>query len=106
MSHELYEPSNGTQGMAFTSAFCDCCKHDRVHPETGKVLKRCDILSRSMIHNIDHPDYPVEWRYNDADQAVCVAHDFWDWDELGRPPSDTSNVIANPNQQEMFGKKK
>lgn len=59
----LFRPSNGTIGEAFHDAFCYRC---------GRDWKRCGILTRTLIHAIDEPEYPREW-ISDDDGSRCTA---------------------------------
>lgn len=61
-----YRPSNGTEGEIFQEQFCYQCKNDS--EEEG-----CDILLRSMVHQINEPEYPTEWIYDENKQPVCTA---------------------------------
>lgn len=53
---ERYRPSNGTDGMCFQEAFCYRCRHD-------SERRPCRILGLTMLHDVDDPNYPPEWRY-------------------------------------------
>lgn len=59
-----YRPSNGTEGMDFCEAFCFRCVHD--------LDEKCDILTRTLIHDPSDPEYPSEWVI-DAQGARCTA---------------------------------
>lgn len=50
---EKYRPSSGTVGMMFQERFCCRCKKD--------ADSSCVIVLRSMLHDIDDPEYPTEW---------------------------------------------
>lgn len=62
---ELYQPSNGTEGMQFEAEFCDKCWHDyryRKAIKCGKYnSKACSILTMALATSIGDPDYPKEW---------------------------------------------
>ena len=61
----LYRPANGTEGEMFMELWCsDCRKRDG-----------CLILSASMACEINEPEYPREWRYDEAGQPQCAAHE-------------------------------
>lgn len=60
MAIEKYQPSNGTEGAAFQSAYCDNCKHDNFDHDT--CTGGCEILAKTMICSVDDPEYPSEWR--------------------------------------------
>ncbi len=57
-----YRPSNGTEGMMFMEAFCERCTKDRFD-ETGKPEDGCDILMRTLCHEIKDAEYPPEWTH-------------------------------------------
>lgn len=62
---EKFRPSNGTQGDAFMDDWCGCC--DR--------YRECDIAARALMHDVDHPEYPVEWTYNENGEACCTGYE-------------------------------
>lgn len=92
-----YQPSNGTEGMAFIETYCMNCIHCDPDPEGAK---QCDILCRSMCYSIDEKEYPSEWQYVN-DEPTCTAHVPWDWGNDG-DPDDPDNpkapVPEDPNQ--------
>lgn len=67
MSKRKYRPSNGTEGEMFMERFCYQC----VHEEYGES-ELCDILTRTMIYDVEDDKYPDEWVYGD-DGPVCTA---------------------------------
>lgn len=77
---EPFSPSNGTEGMIFYDAFCDKCLHS--HPDPDKK-PQCEILCYSLIFEIEDPEYPKEWIYNDAGWPVCTSWTKWDWGDEG-----------------------
>jgi len=96
-----YQPSNGTEGMMFTSAFCDRCIHDK-YGHTGNTNdEMCDIIASTMALDIKDEHYPKEWIYNEEGWPVCTKWQKWDWgngdDEDGwnDPPEPEP---YNPNQ--------
>ena len=60
-------PSNGTEGEIFMAHFCDQCTHD-----DGDVTKACNIIARTMVFDIDDPEYPTEWQYGPGGHPVCT----------------------------------
>lgn len=60
---ELFRPSNGTIGSIFCEDFCYRCQHD---------WEKCEILTHTLIHSIDEPEYPREW-ITDARGSRCTA---------------------------------
>ena len=63
-----FRPSNSDHGEAFTSHFCDWCSK-----ESGAEGESCGILFRSLIYDIDAPEYPAEWTYDATGSPVCTA---------------------------------
>jgi len=48
-----YRPSNGTEGEGFIGIWCAACARDVGH--------NCSILARTLMHDVDDPEYPKEW---------------------------------------------
>lgn len=71
---KLYRPSNGTEADWFASEWCDECAKDIFDLGTGEYIEQCDILDRSLLHDINQIEYPTEWRYCSlTDQPICMA---------------------------------
>ncbi len=98
-----YMPSNGTEGMYFTSEFCDRCFYQ--HPDPDNERQCNDVLLEALIGN-----QPPEWIYIN-DSPTCTKFKSWDWgnDEDGwnEPPEP---IPEDPNQllmpfdiTELFG---
>ena len=68
MSNMKFRPSNSDHGEAFTSHFCDWCARD--HHVTNES---CEILFQTQFHDIDDPEYPAEWTYDESGSPVCTA---------------------------------
>lgn len=68
-----YQPSNGTDGMCFTDAYCDRCESDALYRETDHGPDGCQILAASMLYTIGEPEYPKEWKYGDDGYPTCTA---------------------------------
>jgi len=97
-----YQPSNGSEGDWFTDKFCFQCQECNPNPN-GK--KQCDILMRTLIHNVGDDEYPTEWIYDENDNPMCAAHKPWNWEEMGNPDDEENeNYVMpyNPNQIELF----
>jgi len=75
-----YRPSNGTEGMIFQEEFCDQCSKDNPSLETG--AGGCEIMFRSMCHDVDDPEYPTEWVYDDNGEPTCTAFSKRSEDEV------------------------
>lgn len=61
-----YQPSNGTEGVAFTEIYCDNCRYETIE-------RQCSILTASLVNDIDDPDYPKQWIYNKKGYPTCTA---------------------------------
>lgn len=70
MTIEKYKPSNGTEGEIFQAHWCDNCKHDDFDDQT--CTGGCSILSKTMLYDVDDPDYPSEWQVIDG-KPECKA---------------------------------
>jgi hypothetical protein len=75
-----YIPSNGSEGIMFTTAFCDRCKYGQSGLETKPDLEDCDIYLDSMVGN-----QPREWVYYQGN-PVCLC--FEEKKHKGRPHED------------------
>jgi len=101
MSCRKYRPSNGTEGMGFTEAFCDNCLNQHPDPDNKK---QCMILCRTMCYDINEKEYPEEWIYGEDGEPTCTAFVKWDWgkDDDGNwiepppPPFDDPNQLCLP----------
>lgn len=101
-----YQPSNGTEGMYFIEEYCMNCIHCHPHPEKQP---QCDILCRTLMYDINDPEYPNEWIYNSLNEPMCTAHVNFDWgnEEDGwNDPDDPDGpnipLYPDPNQLQMF----
>lgn len=98
MKKGKYQPSNGSEGTWFIDKHCMNCKHCDPDPCGDK---QCDILCATMVYNVNQPEYPEEWTYNDKDEPICTKWSKWNWEEDGNPDdSDNPSYITpfNPNQ--------
>ena len=66
---ELFRPSNGTMGEIFIDGICSNCAKYRSGEDS---TTQCDILMRTMLFDIDEPEYPNKWRYIDG-EPTCTA---------------------------------
>jgi len=75
---EKYQPSNGTEGEFFFSAWCEHCARDKTMSE-GKDYDECDeseiceIIGATMRFKVEDPGYPKEWVYGTDGQPKCTA---------------------------------
>ena len=66
-SRKLYAPANSAEGMHFCQTFCDHCANKDDSPEG------CQILTKALLFDVDHYEYPKEWIYNDHGKPTCSA---------------------------------
>lgn len=100
-----YQPSNGTEGEGFMENYCYNCIHERwVHrQDEDKEEDKCDILSRSMIHDVKDKEYPSEWTYDENNRPICTKFSKFDWggdDDRREPPP--KPYEPPPNQLMLF----
>lgn len=103
MSVKKYQPSNGTEGEIFISSFCSQCKHERFIHSQQDGDKTCDILTRTMCHSVNEPEYPEEWQYNEKGEGYCTKYEYKQWfdgEELLEPEEE---IFIDPNQLSLFG---
>jgi len=81
---EKYRPSNGTEGEAFMSVWCQCCVKD-------SEASPCPIIFKAMTYNIDDDEYPDEWTYNDDGAPICTAF------------AEEEDAYRCPDTDDMFG---
>ena len=98
-------PSNGTEGMEFTAAFCDNCLYERWthHMDQDREEDKCAILNQSIIG--DTP--PEEWQYDAEGYPHCTKWTQFDWSgDDDDPDSDDPNlpkpIPIGPNQLSLF----
>ena len=75
---EKWRPSNGTEGDYFFSRWCCQCERDKSLSSDKDFDdcdegERCEIINRTFLHDVDHPEYPVEWQYGKDGQPCCIA---------------------------------
>ena len=101
MSKRTYQPSNGTEGMAFMEAYCFRCQHDAKYRRTDDGRDGCKILCRTMLYSpsdgIGPDKYPTEW-VRDDDGAECTAFKP-EWNEKRDGPQP---VDADPRTLPLF----
>ena len=69
-----YIPSNGTEGLEFTSKFCECCQHWQEGPEPDCPIG-CPIANATLFSSPGDVYYPSQWVQNDdGKNARCLAH--------------------------------
>lgn len=73
-----FRPSNGTMGDCFFAGWCFQCQRDKAMREGANIdecddNERCDIIAQTMIHDVDDPEYPIEWQYDKNGEPCCTA---------------------------------
>ena len=53
--------SNGTEGSAWTSAWCDYCVHDHGLHNGGEDNPMCELVGAAMFHQADEPLNVEAW---------------------------------------------
>jgi hypothetical protein len=103
-----YRPSSGREGEAFMSSHCYQCIHERwIHfQDEDRDEDKCDIMSRSLVYEIDDPRYPKEWVIIN-NEPTCLEFKKWDWGQDGDardPDNPNAPIPVAPNQLMMpFG---
>lgn len=87
MDLEKYRPSNGTEGMEFYSSWCEtCCNDGGIDTDDG-----CEILTKTMVLDIEDEGYPNEWVYDEQGVPCCTRYDV---------PSDTHTARTRRMREE------
>jgi len=97
-----YRPSNGTEGMIFMEHFCFECIHEKFSHTQNQADLKCEIMTNSMIYDLDESGYPKEWIRNEREEPLCTEWKHWDWgndrDGWNEPPPPE---VYDPNQLVM-----
>jgi hypothetical protein len=100
-----YQPSNGTEGWFFECKFCDNCTKDKQRHTNDTNDPSCEILLSAMCFDINEPEYPKEWIYNDKNEPTCTAFKYHNW----RDPFTGELILPeeieqtnDPNQLKFF----
>lgn len=98
-----YRPSNGSEGCAFMATFCEQCIHEKFMHTQNDGDRQCDILNRSMIHNITDPEYPDEWTTDQEGAPTCTGYKHHDWEfDANGEIIDAEEETDDPNQLDLF----
>lgn len=100
-----YRPSNGTEGMGFIDKFCENCKHEKFMHTNNHDDRKCDILNRSLIHDLENEQYPEEWIYDENGQPTCTKFYKFDWSVIDFDSYEDNypDEEVDPNQLNLFG---
>lgn len=76
MTAEKYRPSNGTEGDCFIAVFCcRCARSEHLQADaTDTTPAGCPILDLTFRHDVDDPEYPAEWCFDEDGAAQCTAY--------------------------------
>lgn len=58
---------------------CFRCIHEKFTHTQDHNDAKCDIMTRSFLHQLGEKDYPAEWVYKD-NVPTCTAWVKWDWE--------------------------
>lgn len=96
-----YQPSNGTEGVMFTSKFCENCIHEQAMQSPDQTGKCCEIFTKTLVHSPSDSEYPGEWIYDAEGNGTCTAFQEFHWkkDESGEW---IQPEIKDPNQISLF----
>jgi hypothetical protein len=67
-----YRPSNGSEGDAFYSRWCEDCQRDAEFRATQ--TNGCPIWANALAYNASDPKYPQELTHDANGQPCCTAH--------------------------------
>lgn len=81
-----YQPSNGTVGMSFMADFCDQCA----------IRGMCRILPKTMAYQVDDPEYPEQWTYDEEGYPTCTSFTDRSGPRYRKPCSKTADLFAEP----------
>src|SRR3990167_10118962 len=82
-----YRPSCGTEGMNFMEVFCCKCAKD-----DGQGYG-CNIAGRTFKYEINDPQYPSEWIYDENKKPTCTAF-IRDFTQAGLQPQSELSVCG------------
>lgn len=72
---DLYRPANGTEGADFQEAFCCHCSRDAAFRDSNyeDPSLGCKILADTFVYDVDDPNYPKQWIYDNDGSPCCTA---------------------------------
>lgn len=108
-----YRPSNGTEGEGFMEAHCYQCLHERwIHRQKeDRDEDKCVIINLTMGYDVNDPEYPDEWTYDEKGDPTCTKFVKFDWsnddDDNPRepppiPPEDPRQLMMPFDITELF----
>ena len=68
---QKYRPSNASEFDGFFTSWCEHCEYERAHQEEDG--EPCPTLGGSFVYNLDDPEYPKEWTYDEYNKPCCTA---------------------------------
>ena len=69
---EKYRPSTSSEGDDFMNKFCANCIHEEYLHTMDDESKMCEILTATMIFDVNSSSYPVEWIYDENNNPKCT----------------------------------
>lgn len=84
--------------MLFDEAWCSRCQRDAAWREDENSGIPCDILSRTLLYDIGHDDYPVEWIEDSVDYPEPASPRCTAFVEVGAPGS---TYVQDERQNEL-----
>jgi hypothetical protein len=67
-----FRPTNADQGLSFEAGYCLNCRKYRVSKQDDYY---CRILLYTLVFNVDDPEYPSHWIYQEDGSPTCTAFD-------------------------------
>lgn len=68
-----FRPANGSEGDYFMEDFCFRCKHWVYDKPTETYGCKKRIHDETLFHDVDDPEYPKQWKYDDEGYPLCTA---------------------------------
>jgi hypothetical protein len=95
-----YRPANGFEEALFDENWCSKCARDAAW-RADVSAEPCGILNRTMLHDINDPEYPVEWiedavPYDQPSNPRCTA-----FVAEGEDDPELEAARADPRQQAL-----
>ena len=90
-----FKQSNSDQGSCFESDYCLNCRRYRRSKQTDDYY--CRIRLYTFAYDIDDPEYPSEWIYQEDGSPTCTAFDDKRLKRIIKP-----RVKTRKNQLQLF----
>lgn len=101
---EKQRPSNGGEGCEFQGSFCDQCAHEKYTHTGNDNDPMCPIFSRAVMYDVDDPEYPNEWTYDENGQPTCTNFKKHIWRDkfTGELIEPETIYPVDPDQLDLF----